>query len=112
MQVIIHGQGVGISQPLEQHAARRIGFAVRRFEERVELVEVQLADVNGPRGGEDIECRLLVRLRGERSVVVHATGMDAYATLDRAAAKASMAIARRLGRRRALTRSAPAPRAA
>ena len=110
MQVIIHGQGVGISAPLEQHAEKRIGFAVRRFKERVDLVEIQLADVNGPRGGEDLECRLLVRIPGENSVVVRATGLDAYAILDRAAAKASRAIASLLGKRLALSRSAPAPR--
>lgn len=111
MQVTIHGQGVGISEPLEAHAERRVGFAVGRFRERVELVEIQLADVNGPRGGEDLECRLLVRIPGQPSVVVRATGIDAYATVDRAAAKASMAIARHFGRRRAISRRAPVSRA-
>ncbi|AKF09862.1 Ribosomal subunit interface protein [Sandaracinus amylolyticus] len=95
---MVHGHGVDVSEALRLHCERRIGFAVRRFQERVDRIDVHLTDLNGPKGGEDLECRVVARAPGEETIVVRAVTSDAYASVDRAAAKISSATARRVGR--------------
>jgi ribosome-associated translation inhibitor RaiA len=65
---------------------------------------VRLRDVNGPRGGVDMGCRVVVWLRGRKAVIVDAVDRDLYAAVDLAAAKLREAVRRRLKRRRTLGR--------
>ena len=63
MQVEIRGMGVTRSDALWAHVERRARFALGRFADRVVRVKIQLADVNGPRGGVDKRCRVRLRCR-------------------------------------------------
>jgi putative sigma-54 modulation protein len=58
MEMTVHGHDVGISKALSEHCERRLGYALRKYGMRVERIEVHLTDLNGPRGGEDVECRV------------------------------------------------------
>lgn len=110
MRVTIHTHGIQSSEALAEHGRRRVGTAIGRYGHWVSQASVHLTDVNGPRGGTDIECRILATMAGRGTTVVHAVADDAYAAIDLAAAKAESAVARGLGRARrhvALTRSLP-----
>lgn len=96
--VTVRGHGVPVSEPLEEHCRRRLAFALGRHADRISHVHVRWSDVNGPRGGTDICCRVLVELDGHGAVVAHALTSDAYASVDLAASKIAAAIARRIGR--------------
>ena len=48
---------------LTAHVERRLRFALTRFSGRIGRVNVFLTDQNGPRGGIDKTCRIVVRLR-------------------------------------------------
>jgi putative sigma-54 modulation protein len=96
--ITVRGHGVPLSEALEEHCRRRLAFALGRHADRISHVHVRLSDVNGPRGGTDIRCRVLAELDGLGAVVVHALTDDAYASVDLAASKVAAAIARRIGR--------------
>lgn len=49
---------------------RRVRFALRRLNALVPRADVQLADVNGPRGGLDKRCQIALRTDGAGEVVV------------------------------------------
>lgn len=89
------GQGVSITDELREHVARRLDFALGRFAERVERIEVKVEDVNGV----DKQCRIHVMLRGMPSVHVGQTAEVAYAAVDRAADRIGRTVARKLDRR-------------
>lgn len=91
------------------YAERRARFAVSRFSPRIDWVAVRLADINGPRGGVDKECRIVVRLRPHGRVRVIERDASMHAAIARAADRLGRAVAREMARRREPRR--PLPRA-
>lgn len=79
---------------------RRLQFALSRFDGRISQVTVGLADVNGPRGGADKQCRLVVRLTPSGKVTIEETHANVSAAVALAACRAGRAIGRALQRRR------------
>ena len=67
---------------------RRVRFALRRLNALVPRADVQLADVNGPRGGLDKRCQIALRTDGAGEVVVSSVARDWRCALDEALARA------------------------
>jgi len=97
----------GISNPeLKTQVDRLLRFALGRFVGRISRVEATLSDENGPKGGEDKLCRLLVRLTtgGRRktasSVLVEEVSPSILGAVSIAADRAARAVARTIDRQR------------
>jgi len=104
-------RGFDLSKALSRHIARRLQFAIGRFSARVRRVRVRLSDVNGPRGGVDMLCRLDVAVDGVDPIVITEVAEDMYAAIDNACGRAGRVVARRVqrlrdGRRRETLRGA------
>ncbi len=91
---------VPLSEAMREHVARRLDFALRRFAHRIERITVRLVDINGPKGGVDKRCRIVVQLSPARKVMVESTDSDAYAAVSQAAIRADETVARAITRRR------------
>lgn len=89
------------SAAIDEHAERRMMFALDRFASRVQLVRVRLGDLNGPRGGVDKRCAIECDLGRLGSVVVEEVDSDLYTAIDRAASRAKVAVRRKLDRAKA-----------
>jgi len=100
MWLDIRSQDLDIGQGLRGHIERRLRFALGRFGPRVSRVTVYLADLNGPRGGIDKRCRIVVRLQRSGQVFVEDTDTDLEAVVDRAADRVGQSVSRHLERRR------------
>jgi hypothetical protein len=61
---------------------------------------VYLGDVNGPRGGADKRCRIVVHLPPGGRAVVSGTATDPYAAVARTAQRSAHAVKRHLKRKR------------
>jgi putative sigma-54 modulation protein len=101
MRVDIHSQGLELNDETRRRVERRLQFALARFEPRLLRTEVYVSDQNGPRGGVDKRCRILVRLRPHVSVIVERDDADLNAAIDGAAHRVAQALVRQLERRRA-----------
>jgi ribosome-associated translation inhibitor RaiA len=73
---------------------RRVRFVLRRLSWLVPRAEVQLSDMNGPRGGVDKRCRVELKTHGARSVVVGSVAKDWRTALDNALARAARFLLR------------------
>jgi ribosome-associated translation inhibitor RaiA len=73
---------------------RRVRFALRRLGWLVPRAEVQMSDVNGPRGGIDKRCQVELRTDGAGSVVVASVAADWRTALDKALARAARYLMR------------------
>lgn len=102
MKIRIETQGFELTEALREHVLRRLRYALGRYAHDVRRVAVHLSDVNGPRGGADKLCRILVRLPPSPLIVIKDLGSDLYQVIDRAAERADRNIARRIGRMRQL----------
>lgn len=100
MKLELRARGVRMTSRLRKHVERRLESALARFRDRVRYVRVQLTDVNGPRGGDDIECSVRARLDAGGELVIQDTGRDSFTSVARAARRVRLNLARRIQRRR------------
>jgi len=73
---------------------RRVRFVLRRLGWLVPRAEVQMSDVNGPRGGVDKRCQVELRTEGAGSVIVASVANDWRKALDNALARAARFLMR------------------
>jgi putative sigma-54 modulation protein len=85
---------------LLEYVARRLRFALGRFDHELRRVTVRLGDINGPRGGVDKSCRVQLHAAG-RSIAIEDCDPDLYVAIDRAAERARRAVDRAVSRLRA-----------
>jgi len=100
MLLDVHGQGLSLDGAVRKHVERRLMFALGRFGDRIGWVTVHLIDTNGPRGGVDKLCRVVVEVRGCGRTVVENADSDLNAVIDRAADRVGEAVHRNLDRAR------------
>ena len=98
MRTDIRGYHLTIADALRTHIERRLHFALSRFGARILHVTVQLADVNGPRGGIDKQCRIVVALVGAGHVHVEVLDSEWLSAIDRAADRIQRSVAREFER--------------
>ena len=108
MQVLFKSRDAE-AQQLRELAVSRVRFVMRRLGWLVPLARVQLADVNGPRGGVDKRCQIELKTEQGRTVVVTATAQDWRTALDDALSRAARMLLR--AGRRQRTQSQPGRRA-
>lgn len=101
MQVEVIRRTLGVTRALRDHMGARLAELLVRFRGQVRRVTILLADRNGPRGGIDKECRLVVHLRRGGAVVAEARDAVADVAVDRAAHRARQLLARFFSRWRA-----------
>jgi hypothetical protein len=99
MQLDIRRQGIEIDEEAKARLLRRLDFALGRLGKHVTRVWVHLADMNGPRGGIDKRCRILVRLQHLPDVLVEDRDADLRVLIDRTVNRAGLAARRELSRR-------------
>lgn len=100
MKTQISSRNLTITQLERDRIERRLYFALGRFSSRIVSVDMMLQDENGPRGGLDKKCRVIVRLHGASDVVVEGRGEETLSMVDRTANRAGRAVSRALDTRR------------
>lgn len=83
---------------MRDQVERRVRLVFRRLGWQVPRTEVQLSDLNGPRGGRDKRCQLAVKTQGRGLVVVSSVASDWRTALDEALDRAVRTVFRKLKR--------------
>ncbi len=100
MRIQILDRNVGITQNLREHIDRCLQFAFDRFGSHIQSIDISLSDVNGPRGGDDLQCRMKIVIQGKRQIVVEGKGVSVEAIIAETTDRAALAVSRRLDRLR------------
>lgn len=100
--MIWHLKDNGVRRPadLPGRIERRLRFALVRFGSRIDKAFVFLHDLNGPKGGIDKLCRILVKTRGCGVMVVAVADSDWNTAVDRATTRIGQTVARHVERHR------------
>lgn len=94
-----------VTDAIREHVERRVQKALGHFESRIGRVRVGLCDVNGPRRGADMRCRIECDLHSLCRIEAESTDADLYVAVDRAAARIGRVAGRHLLKRRTLARN-------
>lgn len=99
MDIIINpGEGIELSDALEQFLRRKLAKVERRFGSRLTRIEVYLKDLNGPKGGNDKLCTLEARPASLHALAVEDQASDLYDAIQGAVDKLDKKLDHRLGR--------------
>jgi hypothetical protein len=93
-------EGVRLDDDDGAYIRRRLGEKLGKYARRIERVTVRMRDINGPRGGVDIQCRIKLVVSGLPSVVVEHHAERLRPALTCALAGAERALRRALQRTR------------
>ena len=96
----IRVDGIALDDDDRGYIRRRLGEKLGRYAKSVERVSVRLRDINGPRGGVDVQCRIKVVLSGLPSVMVERQAAAFRPALTGALSGAEQAVRRALQRKR------------
>ncbi len=102
MKLTLRTPHVDLSPDLQDQLRRGIYLALGRISPWIREVEVVVSDTNGPRGGPDKQCRMVLRGRSFATIVVEQLGADVRATVAAVALRAERAVLRSVDRSRSL----------
>ena len=97
MQVLFKSRDPQATE-LRDLTERRVRFVLRRLGWLVPLAEVQMSDVNGPRGGIDKHCQVALKTDVAGTVIVASVASDWRTALNKALARAARFQMRELRR--------------
>jgi ribosome-associated translation inhibitor RaiA len=100
MRISILDRQNELSRNLRENVERRLVFALSRFSSRIERVSVSFDDTNGPRGGLDKSCTIVVQLRKLGTVRVNHVDTQIGVGLSHAVDRIRRAVARTIDRGR------------
>ena len=109
MRIDIRGHRVELTDALRAHIERRLRFALGRFGARITAVTVTIADLNGPRGGIDKQCRMTAALASAGHLRVEVLDTEITPAVDQAADRLGRVIAREFERHSSYTTYRPFP---
>ena len=98
MKLELRSKGVQMTGGLRSFIEKKLRFALGRFSHRVRRVRVWLTDINGPRGGEDIQCHIRANLGWAGAITIKETRRDAFAAVASASKRAGQHLSRHLSR--------------
>lgn len=99
MLLSVHFSGADRHSFGDHDCERILLQSLERFRHRLKRVCVYIEDVNGPRGGEDKQCRCVLHLRRMEPVVIKDQDENLTTLLHRVANRATHALSRRADRR-------------
>jgi putative sigma-54 modulation protein len=100
MRVRVFGRSLATSDAQRAFVQRKIGAALRRVRRLGGTADVRLADLNGPKGGVDQACTVVLTPPGLRTIRIEERAADSYAAVERAARRLRRTVARILDRRK------------
>ncbi|RMF96963.1 MAG: HPF/RaiA family ribosome-associated protein [Planctomycetota bacterium] len=100
MELRVQTRHVNLDSTTRDLLDRRMNFALGQFNGWIHSVDVVLEDVNGPKGGVDKHCRVLVSLRGGKVIKIEDLDADLVTVINRTADRVSQAVGRELDRRK------------
>jgi putative sigma-54 modulation protein len=104
MKLTIKFRNISGNGELINYIDQKMNYAFSRLRHEIETTNLVLADINGPGGGIDKQCKFVVKPVGLKQIVITERQSDAHKAIYRCLTRASQALTRKLKRRRSITR--------
>ncbi len=98
MDVRLLDRNVGVTAEQREGIDRCLQYAFDRFSSHIRHIDVSLSDVNGPKGGDDLQCRMKIVLDGKGEIMVEGKSVSVEALISETADRAALAVSKRLDR--------------
>jgi len=96
MLVNIQSRHFSLSEALSKYVKSKVQIMMSRYESKINSINVSLFDINGPKGGEDKCCKIIIKINGASSIVVQETAEDLYDAINTCSRRARRVVKRQL----------------
>ena len=100
MNIVIESSRSGAAPDWRRTVEQRVRLALHRLQGLVQQARISLRDINGPRGGVDKQCQILLTTAGHGQLVIVSRAEHAQGALNQALQRAMHALTRSWQRRR------------
>lgn len=100
MQLNISTRKVNVSVIEKQDIAEKLKSSLSYYEPQVHSAELTLTDVNGPKGGKDMLCKIRLKIAGIPSILIQEKNESLRNAIDGAIRRAKQTLKRKIGRSR------------
>jgi uncharacterized protein (DUF1330 family) len=99
MQITINDKQKNLGKAAKQKSTEKVSAAFSKFGANIISIQMTVQDINGPRGGIDKECRIVVKLRKMEEVVAVVKEETFSKAISRAINRSERSIGRKIKRR-------------
>ena len=96
MLVNIQSRHFSLSAALSKYVKSKVQIMLSRYESKIISINISLFDINGPKGGEDKCCKIIIKINGGSSIVIQETAKDLYDAINTCSRRARRAVKRQL----------------
>ncbi len=100
MKLHLNAKKVDLPEQIQAYIKQRAVYAFSRTQHIVSTVHVTVTDINGPRGGKDKQCKIVVRTDNFPDIVIAETQAELLPCINRALARSNQNLLQRLKRKR------------
>ena len=100
MKIKIHSKHFRITRELSEYIQRRAVYAFGQYKDSIRGIIFTLSDVNGPKGGNDKQCKLTLQVKGAGDIIIDQKRPDLVAAIHLATLRASNTASRKIERLR------------
>lgn len=105
MLLKIHARDFELSNALDEYTQSQLRLNLNRFQQQILRADVYLSDVNGPRGGEDKLCKVVVKMASASDpIVTRELAEDMYQAIKLCGHRLKKAVSRSIKRDRTIAR--------
>lgn len=98
MLVTIHSQGIELTDELREHANSKARLALGLYIDKIHRANIFLTDLNGPKGGEDMNCKIKLTIYGQAPIIVEETAVNIGDAINICSHKVKRTLSRRFER--------------
>lgn len=98
MNIQVKFRNVKINSAAIKQVRNRLSSAFARTKDTIQSVSIIVSDVNGPKGGADKLCRILIKSAQLPDIVITENQSSISAAIDRCIARARQSLSRKLKR--------------
>lgn len=100
MNILIHSPDIKLSKKSRNDIECRLLFSFSRFQDHIDIIEVHLKDINGPKGGEDKQCTIKISQLKEENITVSGKAEEIAIVIDKCITRAKSIVRRKLQMKR------------
>ena len=109
MKLNINFQNMQGGGDIIDYIDHRVSFAFARTRHEIDNTKITITDINGPKGGVDKQCKVIIKPRGMKPIVIAEKRESVRNAIDRCLTRASHSINRKLKRKRSLCKKPSIP---
>ena len=106
MHIKAKTRGFTLSKALGLYVKNKLESKLGNYQAKISRAYVTLLDINGPKGGEDMQCKIQLKLDNSQAIVVQETASNMYDAINTCSTRARQVVGRHFSRIRQQRKSA------